>query len=97
MADWSEEAPYHSFTFTRDTNNRDREKSSDLTKESSLSLHAFHTLQGKSHLCIPFLGIARPQSQFPHHVSVSDLLVYISRIRPHVFLLQNRQTDPGNI
>ncbi len=24
------------------------------------------TLQGKSHLCIPFLGIARPQSQFPH-------------------------------
>jgi hypothetical protein len=25
-----------------------------------------HTLQGKSHLCIPFLGIARPQSQFPH-------------------------------
>jgi hypothetical protein len=30
------------------------------------------TLQGKSHLCIPFLGIARPQSQFPIHVSVSD-------------------------
>ncbi len=24
------------------------------------------TLQGKSHLCIPFLGIVRPQSQFPH-------------------------------
>ncbi len=24
------------------------------------------TLQGKSQLCIPFLGIARPQSQFPH-------------------------------
>ncbi len=24
------------------------------------------TLQGKSHLCISFLGIARPQSQFPH-------------------------------
>ncbi len=24
------------------------------------------TLQGKSHLCIPFLGIAGPQSQFPH-------------------------------
>jgi hypothetical protein len=23
-------------------------------------------LQGKSHLCFPFLGIARPQSQFPH-------------------------------
>ncbi len=29
-------------------------------------------LQGKSHLCIPFLGIARPQSQFPHSC-VSDL------------------------
>ncbi len=24
------------------------------------------TLQRKSHLCIPFLGIARPQPQFPH-------------------------------
>ncbi len=24
------------------------------------------TLQGKSHLCIPSLGIAQPQSQFPH-------------------------------
>ncbi len=24
------------------------------------------TLQGKSHLCIPFLVILRPQSQFPH-------------------------------
>ena len=24
------------------------------------------TLQRKSHLCIPFLGIALPQSQFPH-------------------------------
>ncbi len=28
-------------------------------------------------------------------VSVSDL--YIPRIGPHIFLLQNRQTDPGNI
>ncbi len=27
-------------------------------------------------------------------VSVSDL--YIRRIGPHIFLLQNRQTDPGN-
>ncbi len=25
-----------------------------------------YALQGKSHLCIPFLGIPRPQSQFPH-------------------------------
>jgi hypothetical protein len=29
-------------------------------------LAAYTTLQGKSHLCIPFLGIVRPQSQFPH-------------------------------
>ncbi len=29
------------------------------------------------------------------HVSVSDL--YILRIGPHIFLQQNRQTDPGNI
>jgi hypothetical protein len=31
-----------------------------------LNLNKIATLQGKSHLCIPFLGIARPQSQFPH-------------------------------
>jgi hypothetical protein len=30
-----------------------------------------YTLQRKSHLCIPFLGIVWPQSQFPHYVSVS--------------------------
>ncbi len=32
---------------------------------------------------------------FHIHVSVSDL--YIPRIRPHIFLQQNRQTDPWNI
>jgi hypothetical protein len=32
---------------------------------------------------------------FHLHVSVSDL--HISRIGPHIFLKQNRQTDPGNI
>jgi hypothetical protein len=31
------------------------------------------TLQRKSHLCIPFIGKAGPQTQFPNHVSVSDL------------------------
>jgi hypothetical protein len=50
---------------------------------------------GKSHLFIPVLGIAQPRSQFPHHVSVSDL--YIPRIGTHISLQQNRQTDPGNI
>ncbi len=29
------------------------------------------------------------------HVPVSDL--YIPRLGPHIFLQQNRQTDPGNI
>jgi hypothetical protein len=40
-------------------------------------------LQGKSHLCIPFLGTARPQSQFPqcrnweteHYNSVLEITV----------------------
>ncbi len=31
---------------------------------------------------------------FHIHVSVSDL--YVPRIGPHIWLLQNRQTDPGN-
>jgi hypothetical protein len=51
------------------------------------------TLQRKIHLCNPFLGIARPQSQYPHPVSVSNL--YIPRIGQHISLQQNRQTDPG--
>ncbi len=29
-------------------------------------LYQIPTLQRKSHLCIPFLGIARPQPQFQH-------------------------------
>jgi hypothetical protein len=32
---------------------------------------------------------------FHIHVSVSDL--YIPRTGPHIFLQQNRQTDPGKI
>ncbi len=39
-------------------------------------------LQRKSYLWIPFLGIARPQSQFHIHVSVSAF--YIPRIGPHI-------------
>jgi hypothetical protein len=33
-------------------------------------------LQGKSHLCIPFLGIARPQSQFPHSCVWDSRFIY---------------------
>jgi hypothetical protein len=42
------------------------------------------TLQRKSHLCIPFLGTARPQ-----HLCACDRYTY--------FLQQNRQIDRGNI
>ncbi len=51
----------------------------------------------KSNLCIYFLGIVRPPN-FHIHVSVSDL--YFPRIGSHtvhIFLQQNRQTDPGYI
>jgi hypothetical protein len=59
----------------------------------------FHSaLQGKSHVCIPFLGIARPQSQFPH-LCVCERFIYSQDqfISLHISLQQNRQTDPGNI
>jgi hypothetical protein len=35
----------------------------------------YYVLQRKSHLWIPFLGIARPQSQFPH-LCVYERFVY---------------------
>jgi hypothetical protein len=43
----------------------------------------------------PLLGIARPQSQSPH-LCVCERFLY-SQIGPHIFLQQNRKTDPGNI
>ncbi len=55
------------------------------------------TLQRKSHLCISFMGIARPQSKFPHSCVCERFILYIPRIGPHIFLQQNRQADPGNI
>jgi len=54
------------------------------------------TLQGKSHLCIPFLGIAQHQSQFPHSC-VCERFTYIPLIGPHISQQQNRQIDPGNM
>ncbi len=44
--------------------------------------YEFGALQRKSHLCIPFLGIAWPQSQFPHS-RVCERFIYIPRIGPH--------------
>ncbi len=46
------------------------------------------SLQRKSHLCISFLGIAPPQSQFPNfHIHVSLIDLYIPRISPHTLLV----------
>jgi hypothetical protein len=52
------------------------------------------TLQRKSHLCIPFLEIAWPQSQFPHSC-VCEQFIY-SQVRSTYFLQQKRQIDRGN-
>jgi hypothetical protein len=42
-----------------------------------------------------FWELRRLSPNFNIHVSVSNL--YIPRIGPHIWLQQNRQTDPGNI
>ncbi len=42
-----------------------------------------YTLRRKYRLCIPFLGIARPLSQFPQ-TSVCERFIYIPRIGPHI-------------
>jgi hypothetical protein len=52
-------------------------------------------LQRKSHLCIPFLGIARPQPQFQHSCACERFIK--SQDRSTYFLQQNRETDRGNI
>jgi hypothetical protein len=54
-----------------------------------------NALQRKSHLCIPFLGIARPQSQFPHSC-VCERFIY-SQDRSTYIMPQNRQIHLGNI
>jgi hypothetical protein len=54
-----------------------------------------NALQRKSHLCIPFLGIAGPQSQFPHSCVCKRFLY--SQDRSTYFLQQNRQIDRGNL
>jgi hypothetical protein len=41
-----------------------------------MPLAILFTLQGKSQLCIPFLGIARPQSKFPHSCVCEDWSTY---------------------
>jgi hypothetical protein len=46
-------------------------------------------------VCIPFLGIARPKSQFPHSC-VGEQFIY-SKDWFTYFLQQRRQIDYGNI
>ncbi len=63
---------------------------------STQHIHSFlHYTERKSHLCVRFLGIARPQSQFPH--SCFCVRFIYSQDRSAYFLQQNRQINRGNI
>jgi len=44
---------------------------------ANLSWHRYSTLQRKSHLCIPILGLARPHPQLPHSCAIVPGSVYI--------------------
>ncbi len=50
---------------------------------TGLSEYKCFTLQWKCNLCIPFLGIARPQSQFPHSCVCERFIYIIHSIGPH--------------
>jgi hypothetical protein len=53
-----------------------------------------YTLQRKSHLCIPFLGIARPQTKFPYSC-VCERFIY-SKDRFTYFPAAEQTDDHGN-
>ena len=62
--------------------------------QSFTALHS-SALQRKSHLCIPFVGVASvPISTF---MCLGAIYTVYSQIGLHIWLQQNRQTDPGNI
>ncbi len=67
----------------------------------TLDTHTFstswdrYTLRRKSHFCIPFLGIARPQLQFPHSCACERFIH--SQDWSTYFLQQNRQIHRGNV
>ncbi len=61
----------------------------------SLPDHTAKTQYQKFETNIPIKGTARQQSQFLHHVSVSDL--YIRTIGLSILLQANRWTKRGNI
>jgi hypothetical protein len=54
----------------------------------------YNALQRQFRLYIPFLGIARPQSQFPHSC-VCELFIYIPRIGPHISSSRNGSSIVG--
>ncbi len=60
----------------------------DLSKRGRIfiiySFLRYLSLQRKSHLCIPFLGIAWPQSQFPH-TCVCERFIYSQEDRSIYF------------
>jgi hypothetical protein len=57
-------------------------------------LDGVHCNQNPSYVIL-FWELRGLSPNFYIHVSVSDL--YIPRISPHIWLQQNRQTDPGNL
>ncbi len=55
------------------------------TCRSTEEIRQDYALQPKSHLCIPFLGIARTQSQFPYScVCERFTSIYSPRNGPHI-------------
>ena len=54
-----------------------------------------HTLQRKSHLCVPRKGIARPQSQFTHSCVCERFIYSHNRVLP-ILLQENIWPDLGN-
>ncbi len=48
------------------------------------NLFTQRTLQRKSHFSIPFLGIVRPQSKFPHSWVCERFILYMPRNGPHI-------------
>jgi hypothetical protein len=53
------------------------------------------SLQRKSHFCIPFLGIARPQSQFPHSY-VCERFIYFKERSTYLAAAGNLKTEHYN-
>ncbi len=64
-----------------------------LRRKAAGAITFFYALQRQFRLYIPFLGIARPQPQFPHSCVLSDL--YIPRIILHTVFPPAEQADPS--